>query len=116
MSWIVVMEEDDKGCPMIRMGVSGRVFLLVPADPGCPGPKAVKRLSVCVCVCVCVLNGCPIARRRRVCDSAFCVGDGRDQRTNNSSSDKATCTGRNVRVATARAVPTYQKLLKWANF
>jgi len=54
MPWIVVMEEDDKGCPMIRMGVSGRVFLLVPADPGCPGPKAVKRLSVCVCVCVCV--------------------------------------------------------------
>jgi len=25
------MEEDDKGCPMIRMGVSGWVFLLVPA-------------------------------------------------------------------------------------
>ena len=41
------MEEDDKGCRMIRMGVSGRVFLLVPAYPGCPGPKAVKRLRVC---------------------------------------------------------------------
>ena len=26
------------------------VFLLVPAYPGCPGPKAVKRLCV-VCVC-----------------------------------------------------------------
>ena len=26
------------------------MFLLVPAYPGCPGPKAVKRLSVCVCV------------------------------------------------------------------
>ena len=37
---------------MIRTGVSGRVFLLVPAYPGCPGPKAVKRLCVCVCVCV----------------------------------------------------------------
>jgi len=28
------MEEVDKGCPMIRMGVSGWVFLLVPAYPG----------------------------------------------------------------------------------
>ena len=46
------MEEDHKGCPMIRMGVSGWVFLLVPAYPGCPGPKAVKRLCVSVCVCV----------------------------------------------------------------
>ena len=27
------------------------MFLLVPAYPGCPGPKAVKRLYVCVCVC-----------------------------------------------------------------
>ena len=28
---------------MIRMGVSGWKFLLVPAYPGCPGSKAVKR-------------------------------------------------------------------------
>ena len=42
------MEEDDKGCPMIRMGVSGWMFLLVPAYPGSPGQKAVKRLCVCV--------------------------------------------------------------------
>jgi len=28
------------------------VFLRVPAYPGSPGPKAVKRLCVCVCVCV----------------------------------------------------------------
>jgi len=33
---------------MIRMGVSGWVFLLVPAYPGSPGPTAVKRLCVCV--------------------------------------------------------------------
>ena len=46
------MEEVDKGHPMIRMGVSGWVFLPVPAYPGCPGPKAVKWLCVCVCVCV----------------------------------------------------------------
>jgi len=37
---------DSDGIPMIRMGVSGWMFLLVPAYPGCPGPKAVKRLCV----------------------------------------------------------------------
>jgi len=42
------MEEDDKGCTMIRMGVSGWMFLLVLAYPGSPGQKAVKRLCVCV--------------------------------------------------------------------
>ena len=30
------------------------MFLLVPAYPGSPGQKAVKRLCVCVCACVCV--------------------------------------------------------------
>jgi len=33
----------------------GRVFLLVPAYPGCPGTKAVKRLVVVVVV-VCSLS------------------------------------------------------------
>jgi len=28
----------------------GRVFLLIPAYPGCPGTKAVKRLTVVVVV------------------------------------------------------------------
>ena len=42
-----------KGCLMIRMVVSGWMFLLVPAYPGSPVPKAVKQLCVCVCVCVC---------------------------------------------------------------
>ena len=32
------------------MGVNGWMFLLVPAYPGSPGKKAVKRLCVCVCV------------------------------------------------------------------
>jgi len=39
------------------------MFLLVPAYPGSPGQKAVKRLCVCVvcvcacaCVCVCVIT------------------------------------------------------------
>jgi len=39
------MEEVDKGCLLIRMGVSGW-FLLVPAYPGSPGPTAVKWLFV----------------------------------------------------------------------
>jgi len=37
------MEKDDKGSTMIRMGVSGGMFLLVPAYPGCPRSRAVKR-------------------------------------------------------------------------
>ena len=28
----------------------------VPANPGSPGQRAVKRLSVCVCVCVCYIG------------------------------------------------------------
>ena len=32
------------------------MFLLVPAYPGGPGPKVVKRLFVCACACVCVLH------------------------------------------------------------
>jgi len=31
----------------------GRVFLLVPAYPGCPGTKAVKRLLLLLLLCVC---------------------------------------------------------------
>ena len=42
------MEEVDKGCPTIRMGVSGWVFLMLPAYPGSPRPMTVKRLCVCV--------------------------------------------------------------------
>jgi len=37
------MEKGDKGSTLIRMGVSGWMFLLVPAYLGCPGSKAVKR-------------------------------------------------------------------------
>ena len=40
------MEEVDKGCPMIRMGVSRWMLLLVPAYPGSPGQRP---LNVCVC-------------------------------------------------------------------
>jgi len=40
------MQEVDKGCLMTRTGVSGWMFLLVPAYPGSPGPKAVKQLCV----------------------------------------------------------------------
>jgi len=31
-----------------------RYTFLVPAHPGSPGKRAVKRVCVCVCVCVCV--------------------------------------------------------------
>jgi len=37
------MEEADKDWMMIRM-VGGSMFLLVPAHPGSPGQRAVKRL------------------------------------------------------------------------
>jgi len=38
----------DKGCLIIRMGVSGRMFLLVPAHPASPVQRAAKRWCVCV--------------------------------------------------------------------
>ena len=49
------MEEVDKGCPVIRMGVSGEwmSFLLVPAYPGSPGPTAIKLLCVYIYCIVC---------------------------------------------------------------
>ena len=37
---------------MIRMGVSGWMFLLVPAYPGCPGSKAVKRSLLGLHLCL----------------------------------------------------------------
>ena len=41
------MEKVDKGCLMTRMGVSGWMFLLVPAHPGSPGKRAIKQLCAC---------------------------------------------------------------------
>ena len=38
------MEKGDKGSTLTRMGVSGWMFLLVPAYPVCPGQTAVKWL------------------------------------------------------------------------
>ena len=59
------MEKDDKGSTLIRIGVSGWKFLLVPAYPGCPGSKAVKR-SLFVVECIvwfldCYINVCVLA-------------------------------------------------------
>ena len=49
------MEKDDKGSTLTRMGVSGWMFLLVPAYPGCPGQTAVKwLLLLLLCVCNCL--------------------------------------------------------------
>jgi len=39
--------EADKECLMIKMGVSGLVFLLVPIHLGSPGKRAVKQLCMC---------------------------------------------------------------------
>jgi len=51
------MEKDDKGSTLIRIGVSGWEFLLVPAYPGCPGSKAVKRSSFVKTACMlCSVN------------------------------------------------------------
>ena len=41
---------------MIRIGVSGWKFLLVPAYPGCPGSKAVKRSLLLLLLQSCVLS------------------------------------------------------------
>ena len=38
------MEKGDKGSMLTRIGVRGRMFLLVPAYPGCPGQMDVKWL------------------------------------------------------------------------
>ena len=48
----------------IQIGFS----FLVPAHPGSPGQRAVKR--VCVCVCVLQRNGC---RRRRSYNDIYCT-------------------------------------------
>jgi len=42
------MEEVDKGCLMIKMGVNEWMFLLVSAHPDSPGQRAIKQLCVCV--------------------------------------------------------------------
>ena len=50
------MDEVDKWRLMMRIGVSGWMFLLVLAHPGSPGSTAVKQLCVCVCMFRCVEN------------------------------------------------------------
>jgi len=60
------MEKDDKGSTLIRIGVSGWKFLLVPAYPGCPGSKAVKRsLYLIFCIFTHTFNG-PFSGTTRV--------------------------------------------------
>ena len=67
------MEKGDKGSRMIWMGVCGWMFLLVPAYPGCPGSKAVKRSLLLL------LNwsGNQKTGRRsaNTCDAVRCSGD-----------------------------------------
>ena len=62
----------------IQTGLS----FLVPAHPGSPGQRAVKRVCVCVCVCVCVLTArrpCKAGRRccmSRAAQRCACVSAG----------------------------------------
>jgi len=54
------MEEDDKGCPMIRIGASGECFFWYRVVPG-------KRpLNGCVCVCVCVCARVPLVMHHKL--------------------------------------------------
>ena len=54
------MKEADKDWVMVRM-VGGGVFLLVPAHPGSPGQRAVKRLLLCSVLTVdCYLLVCAV--------------------------------------------------------
>ena len=47
------MEKGDKGSTLTKMGVSGWMFLLVPAYPGCPGQTAVKWLLLLLLLLYC---------------------------------------------------------------
>ena len=51
--WIVVDGESREGWLMTTMSVSGWMFLLVPAHPGCPRQNPHSHKTV-VCVCLCV--------------------------------------------------------------
>jgi len=55
MPWIVVDGGSRWGWLMTMMSVSGWMFLLVPAHPGCPGQNLKSRKTV-VCVCVYFLS------------------------------------------------------------
>ena len=64
------MEKDDKGSTMIRMGVSGWMFLLVPAYPGCPRSKAIKRSLLLLLL---FLPSQAIGLGKRLWNDLFCV-------------------------------------------
>ena len=67
MPWFVVDGESRLGWLMTTMSVSGWMFLLVPAHPGCPGqiPQS-RKMVVCVCVLVTHWGGICIQRRSPV--------------------------------------------------
>ena len=72
------MEKGDKRSALTRMGVSGCMFLLVPAYPGCPGQTAIKWLLVVVVVVVCVTYGRGLVLLWRHCDS-LCISSFTDE-------------------------------------
>jgi len=64
------MDEADMGQLVAMIGVSWRVFLLVPAHLGCPGQNPESRKMV-VCVCACV-HGC-VHACMRACSSILII-------------------------------------------
>ena len=60
------MEKGDKGSTLTRMGVSGWMFLLVPAYPGCLGQTAVKWLVVVVLLMVTCSQKSPVFSKRNL--------------------------------------------------
>ena len=55
--WFAYGSADATATPSSMLQQNPEWFiLLVPAYPGCPGKKAVKRLCVCVCVCMSMYN------------------------------------------------------------
>jgi len=61
---------------MSRRGVSGWMFLLVPAYPGSPGQRAVKRSCVCVCISCyysCSFSALTLSWKKRRLNGCVCV-------------------------------------------
>ena len=67
------MEEDDKGCPIIRMGVSGCMFLLVPACQNVVPQYVLTFIDFRPALCfILVYNGGLTVRNKRICYVMLC--------------------------------------------
>jgi len=67
------MEEDDKGCPIIRMGVSGCMFLLVPACQNVVPQYVLTFIDFRPALCfIPVYIGGLTVRNKRICYVMLC--------------------------------------------